>query len=151
MNQNILSVTEMRDYYNVGYNLDGILRRYYGLPDTASTRAMLEAEIEAAKRQHEIMPYQYKSKVMYVTKENIDGEELFILSEEVSTLSGNPLIGRQEEFSTLYDLVQWVSGNTAYNHLSIVLRYDVEDAPEEIQSWSVSEDEMYYELLIYPN
>ena len=79
MSQNLLSVTEMRDYYDVGYNLDGILRRYYGLPDTASTRAMLEAEIEAAKRQHEIMTFRYKSKVMYVTKENIDGEELLIL------------------------------------------------------------------------
>lgn len=150
MNQNLLSVTEMGDYYDVGYNLDGILRRYYGLPDTASTRAMLEAEIEAAKRQHEIMTFRYKSKVMYVTKENIDGEELFILSEEVMTLIGKSMVGRQEEFATLDALVQWVEENPAYNHLSIVLRYDVEDAPEEIQSWSVSEDEMYYEVLIYP-
>ena len=93
---------------------------------------------------------------LYITKENIDGEELLILSGE--RLVTGDVMTVQEEFSSLWRLVDWVTNNKQFEERTILLRYRAEEATEEelksrisySEFWELSDCEEYYELKLYP-
>ncbi len=152
--------------------IQSLQEKFAGMPDTEVTRVALTGAINEYNNilmenrwypedgiirgsMNDIWLYG-RLKRLYITKENIDGEELFILSGE--TLIGGGILDVQEEFSTLKGVIDWITGEERFNEVTVLLRYRVAEATEEeLKSqtayscfWELSECEEYYELKLFP-
>ena len=151
--------------------IESVLEQFLGMANTEDTRTRIQMALEeyircnvpdkwyapAGIKRGQIDTWIYGSMLtLYITKENIDGEELLILSGE--RLVTGDVMTVQEEFSSLWRLVNWVTDNKQFEERTILLRYRAEEATEEdlksrisySEFWELSDCEEYYELKLYP-